>query len=45
MMPLNQVLFTWGMMIISSLVNLVIASQLFKVMLYKARVDATLDVD
>ena len=45
MMPLNQVLFAWAMMIISSLVNLVIASQLFKLMLYKARVDATLDVD
>jgi hypothetical protein len=32
-------------MILFSLVDLVIASQLFKVMLYKARVDATLDVD
>ena len=28
-----------------SLIDLVIASKLFKVMLYKARVDATLDVD
>lgn len=45
MMPFNQVLFSWAMMILSSLVDLVIASQLFKVMLYKARVDATLDVD
>jgi ABC-2 type transport system permease protein len=45
MMPLNQVLFAWAMMILSSLVDLVIASYLFKVMLYKARVDATLDVD
>jgi hypothetical protein len=45
MMPLNQVLFSWAMMIIFSLVDLVIASQLFKIMLYKARVDATLDVD
>ena len=45
MMPLNQVLFAWAMMVISSLLNLVIASQLFKIMLYKARVDATLDVD
>ena len=45
MMPLNQVFFAWAMMIISSLLNLVIASQLFKIMLYKARVDATLDVD
>lgn len=45
LMPFNQVLFSWAMMILSSLVDLVIASQLFKVMLYKARVDATLDVD
>lgn len=45
MMPLNQVLFAWAMMILSSLVDLVIASQLFRIMLYKARVDATLDVD
>ncbi|HET7144768.1 MAG TPA: hypothetical protein VFI68_12180, partial [Anaerolineales bacterium] len=45
LMPFNQVLFSWAMMIFSSLVDLVIASQLFKVMLYKARVDATLDVD
>ena len=45
MMPFNQVLFSWAMMILSSFVDLVIASQLFKVMLYKARVDATLDVD
>lgn len=45
MMPLNQILFCWGMMLVFSVVDLIIASQLFKVMLYKARVDATLDVD
>ncbi len=45
MMPLNQILFCWGMMAVFSVVDLIIASQLFKVMLYKARVDATLDVD
>lgn len=45
MMPLNQVLFAWAMMILSSFLSLVVASQLFKIMLYKARVDATLDVD
>ncbi len=45
MMPLDQLLFSWAMMILFSLVDLVIASQLFKIMLYKARVDATLDVD
>jgi ABC-2 type transport system permease protein len=44
-MPFDQVLFSWGMMVLFSLVDLVIASQLFKIMLYKARVDATLDVD
>ena len=45
MMSFDQLLFSWAMMIIFSLVDLVIASRLFKVMLYKARVDATLDVD
>jgi ABC-2 type transport system permease protein len=45
MMPFGQIAFAWGMMLIFSLVDLVIASQLFKIMLYKARVDATLDVD
>lgn len=44
-MPFNQLLFSWAMMIIFSVVDLVIASQLFRIMLYKARVDATLDVD
>src|SRR5688572_2159543 len=44
-MPFDQVLFSWAMMILFSIVDLIIASQLFKVMLYKARVDATLDVD
>jgi ABC-2 type transport system permease protein len=45
MMPFGQIAFAWGMMLIFSLVDLFIASQLFKIMLYKARVDATLDVD
>ena len=45
MMPFGQIAFSWGMMLIFSIVDLVIASQLFKIMLYKARVDATLDVD
>jgi ABC-2 type transport system permease protein len=44
-MPFDQLLFSWVMMILFSLVDLAIASQLFKIMLYKARVDATLDVD
>jgi ABC-type multidrug transport system permease subunit len=45
MLPFGQIAFAWGMMLIFSLIDLVIASQLFKIMLYKARVDATLDVD
>jgi ABC-2 type transport system permease protein len=42
--PLEQTLFAWGMMILFSSIDLFIASRLFKIMLYKARVDATLDV-
>jgi ABC-2 type transport system permease protein len=42
--PVEQTLFAWGMMIVFSIIDLFIASRLFKVMLYKARVDATLDV-
>jgi ABC-2 type transport system permease protein len=42
--PIEQTLFAWGMMIVFSLIDLLIASRLFKIMLYKARVDATLDV-
>ena len=45
MMPFDHLFFSWAMMIVFSLVDLVVASQLFKLMLYKARVDATLDVD
>ena len=42
--PFEQTLFAWGMMALLSIVFLFIASRLFKIMLYKARVDATLDV-
>jgi ABC-2 type transport system permease protein len=42
--PIQQTLFAWAMMIVSSIIDLFIASRLFKFMLYKARVDATLDV-
>ena len=45
MMPFDQILFSWAIMTLFSIVDLIIASQLFKIMLYKARVDATLDVD
>lgn len=44
-LPFNQIAFAWGMMMVFSVIDLIIASQLFKIMLYKARVDATLDVD
>jgi len=42
---LNQTLFTWGMMLLFSTIDLLIASRLFKVMLYKARADATLGLE
>ena len=42
--PIETTLFTWGMMLLFSIIDLLIASRLFKVMLYKARVEATLDV-
>jgi ABC-2 type transport system permease protein len=42
---LNQILFAWGMMLLFSLIDLFIASRLFKIMLYKARVDATLGME
>jgi ABC-2 type transport system permease protein len=41
---IEQTLFAWGMMLLFSTIDLFIASRLFKIMLYKARVDATLDV-
>jgi len=41
---IEQTLLAWGMMIVFSIIDLFIASRLFKIMLYKARVDATLDV-
>ena len=42
--PFQQTLFAWGMMLVFSVIDLLIAKRLFKIMLYKARVDATLDV-
>jgi ABC-2 type transport system permease protein len=42
--PLEQTLFAWAMMLLLSVLYLFIASRLFRIMLYKARVDATLDV-
>lgn len=42
---LNQTLIAWGMMLFFSLIDLIVASRLFKVMLYKARADATLGME
>ena len=42
---LNQTFFAWGMMLLFSLIYLFIASRLFKLMLYKARADATLGME
>lgn len=42
---LNETLFAWGMMLLFSLFDLLIASRLFKLMLYKARADATLGME
>lgn len=41
---LNTILFAWLMMVVIGIIDLFIASRLFKFMLYKTRVDATLDV-
>ena len=43
--PLNATFFAWGMLLLFSLIDLFIASRLFKVMLYKARADATLGME
>ncbi len=41
----NQTLTAWGMMLFFSLADLFVASRLFKLMLYKARADATLGME
>lgn len=43
--PLNETFFAWGMMLVFSLVYLLLSSRLFKLMLYKARADATLGME
>ena len=42
--PVQGTLFAWGMMAVLGIIYWFVASRLFKLMLYKARVDATLDV-
>ncbi|MFC2065407.1 hypothetical protein ACFLXB_09970, partial [Chloroflexota bacterium] len=39
------VLAAWGMMFLFGIIDLFIASKLFKLMLFKARVDASLDTE
>ena len=41
----RSLLFSWAMMLLFSLIDLLIASRLFKLMLYKVRADATLDLE
>jgi ABC-2 type transport system permease protein len=41
----NETLFAWGMMLLFSLIDLLIASRLFRLMIYKARADATLGME
>ncbi|MGE5374250.1 MAG: ABC transporter permease, partial [Bacteroidota bacterium] len=43
--PVNQTLFTWGMLLLFSIIDLLIASRLFRYMLYKVRADATLGLE
>lgn len=42
---LRETLFAWAMMLLFSLIDLLIASRLFRLMLYKARADATLGME
>jgi len=42
---IQTVILAWGMMLLFSAVDLFIASKLFKLMLYKARVDASLQTE
>ncbi len=42
---LNQTLFAWGMIVLFSIIDVVVGGRLFKLMLYKARADATLGME
>lgn len=42
---INEIYLSWGMMLFFSVIDLLIASRLFKFMLYKARADATLALE
>ena len=41
----SEIFFAWGMMALVSLIDLLVASRLFRLMLYKARADATLGME
>ena len=42
---LQQTLISWGLMLLFSVIYLLVAGRLFQVMIHKARVDATLDME
>jgi len=43
--PLADILFSWLMLVLFSMIDLLIAGRLFTLMLYKARADATLEME
>jgi ABC-2 type transport system permease protein len=42
---LQQTLISWGLMLLFSMIYLLVAGRLFRAMIHKARVDATLDME
>jgi ABC-2 type transport system permease protein len=42
---LQETVLAWGMLVLFSVIDLLVASRLFKLMLYKARADATLGLE
>ena len=42
---LQEILLTWGLMLLFSVLYLLVAGRLFRAMIHKARVDATLDME
>lgn len=43
--PPSDIYFSWAMLLVFSILDLLIAGWLFKIMLFKARADATLDME
>ena len=42
---LQEILLSWGLMLVFSVLHLQVAGRLFRAMIHKARVDATLDME